>query len=37
MPQNERNAPVLFEKNRLDKTVAAVLEGIMRPKHQRLS
>jgi hypothetical protein len=32
----ERNVPVLFEKDRLDETVAAVLEGIPVPKYQRL-
>ena len=33
---NERNAPVLFEENRLDETVPIVLEGITVPKYQRL-
>jgi len=36
MPPKERNVPVLFEKHRLDETVAAILEGINVPKYQRL-
>jgi len=36
MPPNERNAPVLFEKNRLDETVPVVLDGITVSKYQRL-
>jgi len=32
----ERNSPILFEENRLDETVPAVLEGITVPKYQRL-
>jgi len=36
MLPKERNAPILFEKNRLDETVPAVLEGIAVPKYQRL-
>jgi len=36
MSPNERNAPVLFEENRLDETVPAVLEGITVPQYQRL-
>jgi len=36
MPPNERNAPILFEKNRLDEAVPAVLEDITVPKYQRL-
>jgi hypothetical protein len=36
MPPEERNAPMLFEKNRLDETVATVIEGIRVPKYQRL-
>lgn len=32
----ERNAPILFEKNLLDDTVSAILEGITVPKYQRL-
>ncbi len=36
MSPEERNAPVLFEENRLDETVPAVLEGITVPKYQRL-
>jgi hypothetical protein len=35
-PPKERNAPILFEENRLDETAAAVLEGITVPKYQRL-
>jgi len=33
---NERNAPILFEKNRLDETVSAILDEIAVPKYQRL-
>ena len=36
MSPKERNAPVLFEENRLDETVPAVLEGITLSKYQRL-
>lgn len=36
MSPEKRNAPVLFEKNRLDETVPGVLEGITVPKYQRL-
>ena len=36
MSPEKRNAPVLFEENRLDETVPAVLEGISVPKYQRL-
>jgi hypothetical protein len=36
MPPKERNVPVLFEKHRLDETVAAILEGVTVPKYQRL-
>jgi len=36
MSPEKRNAPVLFEENRLDETVPAVLEGITIPKYQRL-
>jgi hypothetical protein len=36
MSPKERNKPVIFERNRLDGTVAAVLEGITVPKYQRL-
>ena len=32
----ERNAPILFEENRLDETVTAVLENIPVPKYRRL-
>ena len=35
MPPEERNAPSLFEKNRLNETVLAVLEDITVPKYQR--
>ena len=36
MPPQERNAPILFEENRLDETVPIVLEDITVPKYQRL-
>lgn len=36
MSPNERNAPILFERNRLDETVPVVLDGITVPKYQRL-
>jgi hypothetical protein len=36
MTPKERNAPIFFEKSRLDETVPAVLEGITIPKYQRL-
>jgi len=36
MSPQERNAPILFEENRLDETVSIVLEGITVPKYQRL-
>jgi hypothetical protein len=36
MSPKERNAPILFEKIRLDETVGAVLEGITVPKYKRL-
>lgn len=36
VPTNERNAATLFEKNLLDDTVSAILEGIAVPKYQRL-
>jgi len=36
MSPEERNGPVVFENNRLDETVPAVLEGISVPKYQRL-
>jgi len=32
----ERNAPILFEENKLDETVPAVLEGITVSKYKRL-
>jgi len=37
MSLNERNVPILFEENRLDETVPAILEGIAIPKYQRLN
>ena len=36
IPPKKRNAPILFEENRLDETVLAVLEDITVPKYQRL-
>jgi hypothetical protein len=30
------NAPILYEKHRLEETVPAMLEGITAPKYQRL-
>jgi hypothetical protein len=36
MSPKERNKPILFENNRLDETVAAVLESITVPKYQRV-
>jgi hypothetical protein len=36
MPPEERNTPILFEKNRLDETVATVLEGVSAPRYERL-
>jgi hypothetical protein len=36
MPLKERNSPILFEQNRLDETVPAVLDGVDVPKYQRL-
>jgi len=36
MPPKERNAPILFEKNRLDETIPAIFERITVPKYQRL-
>ena len=36
MPTQERNVPILFERNRLDETVSVVLDGITAPKYQRL-
>jgi len=36
MSPEERNAPILFERNRLEETVPAVLEGFIVPKYQRL-
>jgi len=36
MRPEERNAPIYFEKNRLDETVVTVLEGINAPRYQKL-
>lgn len=36
LPFQERNAPISFENNRLDETVAAVFENIIVPKYQRV-
>lgn len=36
MPPKECNAPILYEKHRLEETVPAMLEGITAPKYQRL-
>jgi hypothetical protein len=36
MRPEERNAPIFFEKNRLDETVVTVLEGIDAPRYQKL-
>jgi hypothetical protein len=36
MSLEERNAPIVFENNRLDETVPVVLDGITVPKYQRL-
>ena len=36
MSPEARNAPISFENNKLDQTVAAVLEGITVPKYRRL-
>jgi hypothetical protein len=36
MSPEERNVPILFKKNRLDDTIAAVLDDITVPKYQRL-
>ena len=33
---DQRNMPILFDKNQLEETVPAVLEGIIMPKYQRL-
>jgi hypothetical protein len=32
----ERNSPIFIEKNRVDETVSAVLDGITAQKYQRL-
>ena len=37
MPPKARNAPISFEDNQLDETVAAILEGVSVPKYRRLS
>lgn len=34
IPPEKRHAPVLFEKNQLEETVSAILEGITVPKYQ---
>jgi len=36
MSPDEHNLPILFENNRLDETVTAVLDGIDVPKYQRV-
>jgi hypothetical protein len=36
MLPKQRNVPILFEKNQLEETVPAVLEGITVPRYQRL-
>ena len=36
-PPEELNVPILFDENRLDETVPAILEGIPIPKYQRLN
>jgi hypothetical protein len=36
MPPEECNAPIVYEKHRLEETVPAMLEGITAPKYQRL-
>ena len=36
MSLEERNALILFERNRLERTVPAVLEGVSVPRYQRL-
>jgi hypothetical protein len=36
MPPEERNTPIMFEENKLDETIPAVLENITVPKYQRL-
>jgi len=36
MPPEKYNAPILYEKHRLEETVPAILEGITVPKYQRL-
>jgi hypothetical protein len=35
-PPKERNAPILFEENRLDETVPVVLDDLTVPKYQRM-
>lgn len=34
-PLEERNFPIMFQENRLDETVSAILEGVTTPKYQR--
>jgi len=34
-PLEERDFPIMFQENRLDETVSAILEGITTPKYQR--
>ena len=36
IPLKERNAPILFEDQRLDETVSTVLDGIAAPKYRRI-
>jgi hypothetical protein len=36
MPTEARNAPISFQSNQLDETVAAVLEGVAVPKYRKL-
>jgi hypothetical protein len=36
MVPKERNTPILFEGNRLEETVTAILEGFTVPKYRRL-
>jgi hypothetical protein len=35
-PLEERNFSIMFQDNRLDETVSAILEGVTAPKYQRL-
>jgi hypothetical protein len=34
-PLEARNSPIMFQENRLDETVSAILEGAITPKYQR--